>query len=585
MSRSPVVPTGRWYRLRIADDVHGQTGLDGPLFDTEPTVPESLSAAQDVLIDVLREHSTPVTIAATGALTNIADLLASEPELIPKIAEIVWMGGSTDRGAATRGGQRVRRPRGGGPGGPVGCPLHHVRSQRHPSGFGDGRRTGALQPIGRRLARICIEWMTFFASTYRHCGVRGAAVARSGRRRPGDGSGDRALRRGERRRRDTGRVDVRCDPGRPLQLHRPGAQRAGRCRTGSRSLLDQNRRRRHGSRLDGDDEAAVGAAGGLAMPGGGDIGERDGLVRDSDGSVRGVLQYGGQRIAALLRGDGVVGVAEHARRTAAEDREENTASSPDAPPRLTSRPPRGEHPRGRGGGDAEDRVDARRRPARRSRPAAARPGRPRRRLERNDFVGAGGRRPVPCRVRPAHGDHAPSAEQPGRADRRPGRPPRRRRARAPARPACSRPARSAPSRPPPRTARAPRPPCPGPASSSGTTSTSGTAQRSARLPSPGAIPAESRRTTPASRPAALGCSTTRPPARPGTYGSAGAPKYDVPDAHSRSSGTTGAAVTRTSDVPVGRRPGRGARRTTAAGRGCAGRRLARLRWRCPGRAA
>ena len=85
-------------RLRIADDVHGQTGLDGPLFDTEPTVPESPSPAHDVLIDVLRKHSTPVTIVATGALTNIARLLSSEPALIPKIAEIVWMGGSTDRG-------------------------------------------------------------------------------------------------------------------------------------------------------------------------------------------------------------------------------------------------------------------------------------------------------------------------------------------------------------------------------------------------------------------------------------------------------------------------------------------------------
>ena len=35
----------------------------------------------------------------------------------------------------------------------------------------------------------------------------------------------------------------------------------------------------------------------------------------------------------------------------------------------------------------------------------------------------------------------------------------------------------------------------------------------------------------------------------GTYGRAGAPKYDVPDAHNRSNGTTGDAVTRTSTWP------------------------------------
>ena len=156
-------------RLRIADDVHGQTGLDGPLFDTEPTVPESPSAAQDVLIDVLRKHSTPVTIVATGALTNIARLLASEPALIPKITEIVWMGGSTDRGNI--------------------APLAEANAYVDPEAADQVVRSGVpftmcglnvthqalvtddvlarFERIGTPLARICVEWMTFFASTYR----------------------------------------------------------------------------------------------------------------------------------------------------------------------------------------------------------------------------------------------------------------------------------------------------------------------------------------------------------------------------------------------------------------------------------
>ena len=44
-------------------------------------------------------------------------------------------------------------------------------------------------------------------------------------------------------------------------------------------------------------------------------------------------------------------------------------------------------------------------------------------------------------------------------------------------------------------------------------------------------------------------SVTPTPCTPGTYGRAGAPKYDVPDAHNRSSGTSGAAVIRTSTCP------------------------------------
>ena len=50
--------------------------------------------------------------------------------------------------------------------------------------------------------------------------------------------------------------------------------------------------------------------------------------------------------------------------------------------------------------------------------------------------------------------------------------------------------------------------------------------------------------------------TVPTPCVPGTYGSAGWPKYEVPEAQSRSRGLTGAAVIRISAWP-GRRPGAG----------------------------
>ena len=67
----------------------------------------------------------------------------------------------------------------------------------------------------------------------------------------------------------------------------------------------------------------------------------------------------------------------------------------------------------------------------------------------------------------------------------------------------------------------------------------------ARLPSPGPVPAGVANHTgvPGGSPSA---SRTRPtPCTPGTYGSAGGPKYDVPLAHSTSSGVMGAAATST----------------------------------------
>ena len=43
----------------------------------------------------------PVAIIATGPITNVAVLLRDRPELADRIREIVWMGGSTERGNAT----------------------------------------------------------------------------------------------------------------------------------------------------------------------------------------------------------------------------------------------------------------------------------------------------------------------------------------------------------------------------------------------------------------------------------------------------------------------------------------------------
>lgn len=83
--------------LIIADNVHGESGLDGP------ALPEPGFAAQDctaveLMAKVLRESPEPVTLVATGPQTNVALLLNSHPELHAKIARIVIMGGAMGLG-------------------------------------------------------------------------------------------------------------------------------------------------------------------------------------------------------------------------------------------------------------------------------------------------------------------------------------------------------------------------------------------------------------------------------------------------------------------------------------------------------
>ncbi|MGW7683188.1 nucleoside hydrolase [Kribbella sp. NPDC054772] len=153
-------------RLRIADDVHGQTGLDGPQFADEPTVPESPYSAQQILTDVLRTGTA--TIVATGALTNVARLLSEEPGLASNITEIVWMGGSTGRGniAPLAEANAAVDPEAADLVARSGVPFTMCGLNVTHQALVTDEVVARLDRIGTPLARVCVEWMTFFASTY-----------------------------------------------------------------------------------------------------------------------------------------------------------------------------------------------------------------------------------------------------------------------------------------------------------------------------------------------------------------------------------------------------------------------------------
>lgn len=80
--------------LVTAEHVHGKTGLDGITLP-EPTMPLQDQHAVEFLIETLmREPSGTVTICPIGPLTNIATAMQRAPEIIPRIQEIVLMGGA-----------------------------------------------------------------------------------------------------------------------------------------------------------------------------------------------------------------------------------------------------------------------------------------------------------------------------------------------------------------------------------------------------------------------------------------------------------------------------------------------------------
>ena len=80
--------------LVTAEHVHGKTGMDGPQMDA-PTMPLQDRHAVDFIIETLRtEPPGTVTLCPLGPLTNIATAFRNAPDIIPRVQEIVLMGGA-----------------------------------------------------------------------------------------------------------------------------------------------------------------------------------------------------------------------------------------------------------------------------------------------------------------------------------------------------------------------------------------------------------------------------------------------------------------------------------------------------------
>jgi inosine-uridine nucleoside N-ribohydrolase len=86
--------------LRVAADIHGASGLDGPSLPEPDLTPAPIHGV-DLLIERLLASDGDLTIVATGPLTNVAAALRREPRIAPKIQQIVLMGGAIGLGNVT----------------------------------------------------------------------------------------------------------------------------------------------------------------------------------------------------------------------------------------------------------------------------------------------------------------------------------------------------------------------------------------------------------------------------------------------------------------------------------------------------
>ena len=86
--------------LITAADVHGASGLDGPRMPV-PEVELDPRHAVDLMIEVVMAATQPVTLVATGPLSNVAMALRRAPQLRERLVRIVVMGGSVAEGNTT----------------------------------------------------------------------------------------------------------------------------------------------------------------------------------------------------------------------------------------------------------------------------------------------------------------------------------------------------------------------------------------------------------------------------------------------------------------------------------------------------
>jgi len=154
--------------LTVAEDIHGSSGLDGPDLDG-PVAEVAGVHAVELMRRLIMGGDEPVTLIATGPLTNVALLLRGHPEVVPRVRRVVFMGGSTERGNTTPYGEFniVTDPEAADIVLRSGLPLTMIGLNVTHLALATEEVIAEFLALGTRLGVICAELMTFFASTYR----------------------------------------------------------------------------------------------------------------------------------------------------------------------------------------------------------------------------------------------------------------------------------------------------------------------------------------------------------------------------------------------------------------------------------
>ncbi|MDI3341449.1 MAG: nucleoside hydrolase [Sphaerobacter sp.] len=151
----------------VAENIHGESGLDGPRFG-EPTVELDPRHAVDLIIETVLEHGD-VTLVPVGPLTNVALAIRREPRILPRIREIVLMGGSYTLGNVTPAAEFniYADPEAADVVFSSGLPITMIGLELTHQVKATPEVVARIRALGNPVAEMAAELLTYFASTYK----------------------------------------------------------------------------------------------------------------------------------------------------------------------------------------------------------------------------------------------------------------------------------------------------------------------------------------------------------------------------------------------------------------------------------
>lgn len=151
----------------LGNYVHGVSGLDGPELP-DPAFDVDARGAVHLMADLVSGSETPVVLAATGPITNVAALIRERPEVLGNVREIIFMGGSTDRGNHTPYAEfnTYSDPEALDVVLSSGLPITMVGLNLTHQALATPAVVEAMRALPHEIGRVAAEWMGFFGSSY-----------------------------------------------------------------------------------------------------------------------------------------------------------------------------------------------------------------------------------------------------------------------------------------------------------------------------------------------------------------------------------------------------------------------------------